>query len=402
MFPKKTHQSHIAVSRRQQGNGLVGLLAGLILATLIIIAVLLVLNSNSKREFKQEPTLSSKQSGQAADASGSTHTAPAANGSDAMTTEQAADQQASGSVLSIKEPTEGSSTPATATDNADKPATPADDSAKPTTDTATNGTAATQESAAPRPTAPAPVVSNAANNRNNRNNDAPAATYNRPRPSASSGRDVKGTSVFRDNDHTPVKKAQQNNNRQATAKRPNDLPKIVENGALIEHPSTRSKTPVVKNTKPADKAKAPAQTAKNKTQNITPSPELILESGSIEKAREAARKQALAKQQNAKNAKPAAPAKTESKQAAAKTPPASSGSGKGNVVLQAGSFINAKAADAQRARLAMMGVQTKIVEAQVNGKSVYRVQTQRMNGSKAAQAKDTLQKNGVAVYQRSE
>ena len=87
----------------------------------------------------------------------------------------------------------------------------------------------------------------------------------------------------------------------------------------------------------------------------------------------------------------------ESKPAAAEN---ASASGKASV--QAGAYNNRQAADEQRAKLAAMGVQTKVVTVQSNGKTVYRVQTNQMNSTQANQIKQRLQSKGVDSITRNQ
>lgn len=115
-----------------------------------------------------------------------------------------------------------------------------------------------------------------------------------------------------------------------------------------------------------------------------PSPEQILESGSIEKAREKARTE---------EAKKEASKKAEARQ---------SGSGEGGrIVLQMGSFNNRESAESHRAKLAMMGVSGNVIEAEANGKRVYRVQSGKMNKEAASRTQQTLKQNGVDSFART-
>ncbi len=66
-----------------------------------------------------------------------------------------------------------------------------------------------------------------------------------------------------------------------------------------------------------------------------------------------------------------------------------------------GSFNNRESAEAHRAKLAMMGVSSSVVEGEVNGKPVYRVQSGRMSKDAARRAQQTLQRNGVDSFARS-
>lgn len=109
-----------------------------------------------------------------------------------------------------------------------------------------------------------------------------------------------------------------------------------------------------------------------------PTPEQILDSGSIEKARKEAQKEAAQKAER----KPA---------------PAAGG----NLILQMGSFGDQQSADAQRAKLAMMGVSSNVVQATVNGKTVYRVQSGRLSRAEAERTRQTLKQNGVDSLTRN-
>lgn len=92
----------------------------------------------------------------------------------------------------------------------------------------------------------------------------------------------------------------------------------------------------------------------------TVTPEQILESGSIEKAL-----QDTQKKQNTKN----------------------------KVYLQIGSFNNLTDADAQRAKLVMLGIDSNIATVNIKGNTRYRVITNKMNQQEANQVQQTLKKN---------
>ncbi|MDO1510594.1 MULTISPECIES: SPOR domain-containing protein [unclassified Neisseria] len=146
--------------------------------------------------------------------------------------------------------------------------------------------------------------------------------------------------------------------------------------------------------KPVQKAKPKAETkpAEKKADEdkqepkkaAKPTPEQILNSGSIEKAREEARAEAAQKEAERK-----------------KERQAQSSEEGGRIVLQMGSFGNRESAEAHRAKLAMMGVSSNIVEAAAGGKSVYRVQSGRMNKEAAQKAQQTLKQNGVDSFART-
>lgn len=179
-------------------------------------------------------------------------------------------------------------------------------------------------------------------------------------------------------------------------------------------PTLRMDDPVLgdadEETKPArqpEKAKTPkpalseAEQRKRRAediadQNAKPTAEQILDGGSIEKARELARKEAQAKRARQRAAE--AEAKTEAKPAAKQKKPEKGG----RASIQAGAYNDRRAAEAQRAKLALMGVDTKVVAAESNGKTIYRVQTQGMDGSRAEQVRETLRQNGVDAITRKQ
>ena len=167
--------------------------------------------------------------------------------------------------------------------------------------------------------------------------------------------------------------------------------------------------------------------------NAKPTAEQILNSGSIEKAREVARQEAQAKRakqraaEDAKanranqraeeaNAKSAAsktdnaPAQTKESKADKSAAPSSKASSEtqstkadtSRTTEQAGAYNTRRAAEAQRAKLALMGVNTQIVEVQSNGKTLYRVQTRGMDSKRANQVRETLQQNGVNSISRKQ
>lgn len=190
----------------------------------------------------------------------------------------------------------------------------------------------------------------------------------------------------------------------------------------------------------------------NKTTNtdvaaddVQPTAEQILNSGNLEKAREVAQRearerrarQAVAAREKAAQAansvnkhaaeekpvstakpvpaektaaaeKPATAPKTATASnkntAAAESKPAAAenASASGKASVQAGAYNNRQAADEQRAKLAAMGVQTKVVTVQSNGKTVYRVQTNQMNSTQANQIKQRLQSKGVDSITRNQ
>ncbi len=214
-------------------------------------------------------------------------------------------------------------------------------------------------------------------------------------------------------------------------------------------PPVKPRTETVQN-----KPKPTAQDGEgaNKTANtdvaaddVQPTAEQILNSGNLEKAREVAQREArerrarqaaaarekaaqaansankhAAEEKPVSTVKPAPAEKTaatEKPATAPKTAPASNkntaaaeskpaaaenASASGKASVQAGAYNNRQAADEQRAKLAAMGVQTKVVTVQSNGKTVYRVQTNQMNSTQANQIKQRLQSKGVDSITRNQ
>ena len=158
-------------------------------------------------------------------------------------------------------------------------------------------------------------------------------------------------------------------------------------------PSTTPKPPVVVKTQP--KIETPKVEPKPKITQLPkeekPSPEQILESGNVEKAREQVRREAASKEQERKKAEAALSGKAEKNQTSER-----------KTVVQAGAYQNRDAAESQRAKLAMMGVNTNIVQAEVKGQTMYRVQTAPSSKESAVETRKALQQNGVESFERSE
>lgn len=178
--------------------------------------------------------------------------------------------------------------------------------------------------------------------------------------------------------------------------------------------------------------------------DVQPTAEQILDSGNLEKAREIAQREARERrarqaaivrekaaqtaasankhaveekpvsaakpapvEKTAATEKPAtapkaAPASNKNTAAAESKPAAANTAAPGKASVQAGAYNNRQAADEQRAKLAAMGVQTKVVTVQSNGKTVYRVQTNQMNSTQANQIKQRLQSKGVDSITRNQ
>ena len=226
-----------------------------------------------------------------------------------------------------------------------------------------------------------------------------------------------------------------------TARRPPDMMDDPVLGDSTETETPRDTKPRKPETKPADgkadnrqpeKAKLSEAEKRRRQQedladrNAKPTAEQILNSGSIEKAREVARQEAQAKRakqraaeeananskadnapapaKESKADKPAtAPSKTNNEaQASGKTADSQAGKNTSRTTVQAGAYNSRQAAEAQRAKLALMGVNTQIVEVQSNGKTLYRVQTRSMDSKRANQVRETLQQNGVNSIPRKQ
>ncbi|MFH6975225.1 SPOR domain-containing protein [Neisseria sp. 23W00296] len=85
---------------------------------------------------------------------------------------------------------------------------------------------------------------------------------------------------------------------------------------------------------------------------------------------------------------------------AGKSEAQSGGSGKGRIIVQAGSYGSRDKAEVQRAKLAMAGVDAHVAEATVQGKTMYRVQTAPLTADAAANTRQTLQQKGIDSFAR--
>ena len=210
-----------------------------------------------------------------------------------------------------------------------------------------------------------------------------------------------------------------------TARRPPDMMDDPVLGDSTETETPRDTKPRKPETKPADgkadnrqpeKAKLSEAEKRRRQQedladrNAKPTAEQILNSGSIEKAREVARQEAQAKRAKQRAAEEAQANKADRPPAQARESksdqPAAAQNKTGNktdrTTVQAGAYNSRQAAEAQRAKLALMGVNTQIVEVQSNGKTLYRVQTRGMDSNRANQVRETLQQNGVNSIPRKQ
>lgn len=210
-----------------------------------------------------------------------------------------------------------------------------------------------------------------------------------------------------------------------TARRPPDMMDDPVLGDSTETETPRDTKPRKPETKPADskadnrqpeKAKLSEAEKRRRQQedladrNAKPTAEQILNSGSIEKAREVARQEAQAKRAKQRAAEEAQANKADRARAQARESksdqPAAAQNKTGNktdhTTVQAGAYNSRQAAEAQRAKLALMGVNTQVVEVQSNGKTLYRVQTRSMDSKHANQVRETLQQNGVNSIPRKQ
>ena len=142
-------------------------------------------------------------------------------------------------------------------------------------------------------------------------------------------------------------------------------------------------------TKPREQQRKPEPEAK-------PTPEQILESGNVERAREQARRQR--REAEAKAAREAE-AKT-AEQRAQRNAEAHSG-GNGRYIVQMGSYNNPEAADTQRAKLAMLGVNARVTSSKrSDGQTVYRIQSSRLSRAEAQALSERLRGNGIDTLTR--
>ena len=142
-------------------------------------------------------------------------------------------------------------------------------------------------------------------------------------------------------------------------------------------------------TKPREPQRKPEPEAK-------PTPEQILESGNVERAREQARRQR--REAEAKAAREAEAKAAE--QRAQRNAEAHSG-GNGRYIVQMGSYNNPQAADTQRAKLAMLGVNARVTSSKrSDGQTVYRIQSGRLSRAEAQALSERLRGNGIDTLTR--
>lgn len=96
-----------------------------------------------------------------------------------------------------------------------------------------------------------------------------------------------------------------------------------------------------------------------------------------------------------------APYSPNAKTASTPTSSATKSAGRGKrVVVQAGAYQSTSEADAQQAKLRAAGIESRVVKAQVKGKTYYRVQTDNLDSGQAAQVRQTLNSRGIDNFQR--
>lgn len=392
----------------QLGKGLVGFLAGLVLATMIIIAVLLMLNSNSKKGWVNPPTANTDKPTETLVPSGAStvaltddNTITDKDRQQRTTVEPIASSQTTvaepASTTATMPPVETSAPVAEPIEQPPVETNPPTDVKQPIDDPIANEPTGEAEVDTPAVTPPVrpPVTTPPRVNDKTGVPDRVRPNYNetgkKPSSSSSGGQTTTkprpstgNTGTLKQDDlniagvdtprKPPVKTTPptQPTVKPTTPKTPTK-PVETKTTEPKKVDTVKPKPPVVKET--------PKTTTPTKPVDVKPTPQQILDSGNIEKARELARKQAANK-----------PAAT-----AAAAPAKRSGS----VVIQAGSYSSRNAAESQRARLALLGVQARIVEANVNGKSIYRVQTNRLEGSQVNNTRSVLQRNGVSTLERS-
>lgn len=312
----------------QNGKGLGGFMTGLLLATAIIIGILFFLNKSAQNGFKElsQPQTQASEP-EVLQPKGASQSELTESASDTVASEKEASAAAASDMAASE----------TLSENPREPAAPVGEEAN----------------AEVVPGLPAPL-------------QPPAST--KAHEGHAAGREVDKQAAGNKHPDELKKKAE-----------PAKPAEPVKKPAPVSKPATPSEKHSAKQpekhtpAKPVDKAK-PAQ----------PTPEQILNSGSIEKARKAANEQAKSATQAHHATSSAAKTETAKK-----------------VIVQMGSYGDRTAADAQRAKLAMMGVQSAVAETTVNGKKVYRVQSGILASDAAKKVQQTLQKNGVNSFTRS-
>lgn len=159
--------------------------------------------------------------------------------------------------------------------------------------------------------------------------------------------------------------------------------------------------------KAAERARKQAKDEKQEGEaKNQPTPEQILNSGSVENARKEAQAEARkqssddAERQRAEDALNGR-VRSESQNTRSKSLDGEVKSKGGKTIIQAGSYNNRQAADVQRNKLTSAGVSASVVEAEINGQPVYRVQTGVLSSSEAKAVRKKLQQRGINSFARS-
>lgn len=336
--------------RKQYGKGLAGFFVGLLLATAVIAGVLFFLNKGGKSGVKvsERPEPQKKTEVLLPNAvSSSSHAAASSAAASA-----------------------GSGNTGTATESNNTP------SEQKASEPTTSGTGVETPPAAK----PASAVTMPEDNQEQTGSDEPKATQpavvphtNQPRANAQSPSDSKPKATG-----SSEQAKRERLKKQAAAEQ---AAKLKKQQAEAARKQTAKTTP---------------------SKAVKPSPEQILESGNLDKARQKAMKDAAEKEQERKKAEAALNGLAGGAKKAAKSSAAAGSPAKGGkVVLQVGSYANKQAADAQRIKLTMLGVSTSVVQGTVNNKEVYRVQTGVLSADSAADVRKTLQRHGVPSLTKS-
>ena len=148
-------------------------------------------------------------------------------------------------------------------------------------------------------------------------------------------------------------------------------------------------------TKPREPQRKPEPEAK-------PTPEQILESGNVERAREQARRQRReAEAKAAREAEAKAARETKAAEPRGNRNAEAHSGGNGRYIVQMGSYNNPQAADTQRAKLAMLGVNARVASSKrSDGQTVYRIQSGRLSRAEAQALSEHLRGNGVDTLTR--
>lgn len=142
-------------------------------------------------------------------------------------------------------------------------------------------------------------------------------------------------------------------------------PPTFASDAAASLPDTQQTEPTRPRSQPTQ-AREPRSRPAERTE-VKPTPEQILNSGNVERAREQARRQRQeAEQRNGSR-----------------------------YIVQMGSYNTPEAADSQRAKLAILGINARISSSKSNGQTVYRIQSGRISHDEAQALSEKLRSNGI-------